>query len=68
MHSGWGEDEGSLQTEVNELGQPIGNSSTKLASNLGVLARNGILLPLTYRDWRHMDEEFKNDAWAHVKV
>ncbi|WMV29683.1 hypothetical protein MTR67_023068 [Solanum verrucosum] len=50
MHSGWGKDGGNLLIELNEHGQVIGSEGTRLSSKLGVLARNGILAPLTHKD------------------
>ncbi|CAA2998544.1 Hypothetical predicted protein [Olea europaea subsp. europaea] len=37
---------------TNALGQPIGREAPKLTSFLGILARIGHFLPLTYVDWR----------------
>ena len=68
MHSGWGDNRGVLQISVNKLGQPILNSASKLASNLGVLARNGILAPLNYVDWRIVPAYIKDNIWSHIKV
>ena len=68
MYKGWGDDGGILQIEVNEFGQPIEQKASRLASNLGVLARNGILAPLTYTDWRIVPAYIKDNIWKHIKV
>ncbi|OIT34242.1 hypothetical protein A4A49_09709 [Nicotiana attenuata] len=67
MHSGWGNDGGSLHVELNEHGQPIGPEASRLSSKLGVIARNGILAPLNYKDWRLVPKMFKDIIWAHIK-
>nr|XP_009796880.1 PREDICTED: uncharacterized protein LOC104243398 [Nicotiana sylvestris]XP_016439204.1 PREDICTED: uncharacterized protein LOC107765113 [Nicotiana tabacum] len=67
MHSGWKNDGGSLHVELNEYGQPIGPETSRLSSKLGVIARNGILAPLNYKDWRLVPKMFKDIIWAHIK-
>ncbi|KAJ6813371.1 uncharacterized protein M6B38_143770 [Iris pallida] len=67
MRRGWAEDGGILEIHVNNLGQPIEETCSRLASNLGVLARNGHLAPLTYLDWRHVPDIGKDAIWTHIK-
>ncbi|XP_026377789.1 bromodomain-containing protein DDB_G0278469-like [Papaver somniferum] len=45
--------------------QPIGDPSVQLASVLGVLVRK---LPLTYKDWRLVPYEAKENIWKIVSV
>ena len=59
MHGSWNKAGGKLNIEVNELGQPIMLETSTLASHLGVLARDGSLLPLNYTDWRHVPKHYK---------
>lgn len=68
MRSGWGDDGGILEITVNELNQPVGATAAKLYSHLGVIARNGILTPLNYKDWRLVPKLYKNEIWSHIKV
>lgn len=65
---GWGEEGGILEIETNKFGQPIEEKASRLASNLGVLARNGILAPLHYVDWRLLPKVNKDNLWKAIKV
>lgn len=38
--------------QCNELNQPIGEEAGLLGKFLGMLARNGCLCSLSYKDWR----------------
>ncbi|GKV32151.1 hypothetical protein SLEP1_g40776 [Rubroshorea leprosula] len=53
---------------INKLGQPIGPESSKLTSFLGIIARNGHMAPLTYVQWRHMPDSYKEKMWQHVQT
>ncbi|KAH0633282.1 hypothetical protein KY284_036068 [Solanum tuberosum] len=66
MHSGWEKDGGNLHIELNEHGQVIGSEGTRLSSNLGVLARNGILAPLNHKDWRLVPNRVEEDQWRSL--
>ncbi|KAF8389294.1 hypothetical protein HHK36_025987 [Tetracentron sinense] len=46
--------------QANELGQPIGKLEGDLASCIGLLARDGSLASLTYKDWRHVPKAAKD--------
>ncbi|KAL2460540.1 Uncharacterized protein Adt_43960 [Abeliophyllum distichum] len=56
-----------ISITTNALGQPIGHEAPKLTSFLGILARNGNLLPLTYVDWRAVPNESKESLWQKVQ-
>ncbi|MQL80983.1 hypothetical protein Taro_013444 [Colocasia esculenta] len=56
-----------LTVDVNDLGQPVGPNTRKLASYLGTIARNPQKAPLTWEDWRKMPIEYKNHMWDLVK-
>lgn len=59
----------SLKTvELNEYGQPIGEVAATLSSFLGLIARNGQLAPLDYKDWRLVPSTLKNTMWMVVLV
>ncbi|CAL5391736.1 unnamed protein product [Camellia sinensis] len=68
MHgSDWNPSGGILHIVPNELNQVV-DGYTPLASRLGVLARDGNLMPLTYRTWSHVTKENKERIWREVKV
>ncbi|CAL5430025.1 unnamed protein product [Camellia sinensis] len=67
MHgSDWNPSGGILHIVPNELNQVV-DGYTPLASRLGVLARDGNLMPLTYRTWSHVPKENKERIWREVK-
>ncbi|XP_028116373.1 uncharacterized protein LOC114314123 [Camellia sinensis] len=67
MHgSDWNPGGGILHIVPNELNQVV-DGYTSLASRLGVLARDGNLMPLTYRTWSHVPKENKERIWREVK-
>ena len=68
MHESWNKAGGKINIEVNALGQPIMPETSILASHLGVLARDGSLLPLHYTDWRHVPKHYKKRVWNEIKV
>ncbi|KAI8535271.1 hypothetical protein RHMOL_Rhmol10G0160700 [Rhododendron molle] len=41
--------------------------ASALATNLGVLARDGSLLPLHYTDWRYVPAHYKKRVWEEIK-
>ncbi|CAL5344683.1 unnamed protein product [Camellia sinensis] len=68
MHgSDWNPSGGILHIVPNELNQVV-DGYTPLASRLGVLARDGNLMPLTYRTWSHVPKENKERIWREVKI
>ncbi|CAI9114593.1 OLC1v1015348C1 [Oldenlandia corymbosa var. corymbosa] len=55
--------------ELNENNQVVGVMASEFATQLGVLAREGHKLPLTYVDWRMMPKKSnKDDVWDEVKI
>ncbi|GKV24436.1 hypothetical protein SLEP1_g34048 [Rubroshorea leprosula] len=62
------EDGERIVVSINKLGQPIGPESSKLSSFLGTVARNGYMAPLTYLQWRHMPDSYKEKMWQHVQT
>lgn len=54
--------------EFNHLGQPIGNESFILTSFLGIIARDGKLMPLNILNWKAVPIEYKDTIWLIVKV
>lgn len=67
MHGDWNPGGGILHIVPNELNQAI-KGHTPLASHLGVLARDGGLLPLTYKSWLYVPKENKERIWREIKV
>ncbi|KAG6527181.1 hypothetical protein ZIOFF_009275 [Zingiber officinale] len=55
-----------LIVEFNERGQPYGDLQPTLANFIGTIARNGLVLPLHFLDWRKMPTNRLNDAWKLV--
>ncbi|CAD6262363.1 unnamed protein product [Miscanthus lutarioriparius] len=60
MHKGM-----HIPVSLNSSGQPIGKEAATLTSFLGALARDGILVPLTYHNWKLVPEKNK-DAMCHI--
>ncbi|KAF7141089.1 hypothetical protein RHSIM_Rhsim06G0190000 [Rhododendron simsii] len=59
---------GKLEVKLNKDNQPIGNTAGPLQSQLGILARNATLAPLTFTDWRAPElYPYKERIWAEVK-
>ncbi|KAG6470258.1 hypothetical protein ZIOFF_071322 [Zingiber officinale] len=57
-----------LVVEFNERGQPFGDLQPTLANFIGTIARNGLVLPLHFLDWRKMPTNRLNDAWKLVSA
>ncbi|XP_042455895.1 uncharacterized protein LOC122040596 [Zingiber officinale] len=55
-----------LVVKFNERGQPYGDLQPTLANFIGTIARNGVVLPLSFLDWRKMLTNRLNDAWKLV--
>lgn len=53
---------------INMQGQPVGPEASKLASFLGIVARNGKMAPLNFLDWSAMPDAIKEDMWQFVQV
>ncbi|KAM7474577.1 hypothetical protein LguiB_021820 [Lonicera macranthoides] len=60
--------EGHIYIDTNELGQPIGLEAPKLTNFLGTLARDGLMAPLTYVNWKSMPEANKEKMWQQVEM
>lgn len=54
-----------IPVSLNTSGQPVGKEAATLSNFLGVLARDGILAPLTYHNWKHVPEKNK-DVMCHI--
>lgn len=57
-----------IVVDVNEHGQPIGDSERPLSSLIGCLARDPRRLPLDCWDWRYISQDKKDRLWEEVKV
>ncbi|PPS17932.1 hypothetical protein GOBAR_AA02637 [Gossypium barbadense] len=56
-----------VKVSRNTHGQPVGSEARLLAGYLGILARNGNMLPINYESWHHMSDRNKNQALANIK-
>lgn len=54
--------------KLNEFGQPIGKAAATLSNFLGLMARNGQIIPLSYKDWRVVPNTTKDIMWMIVQV
>ncbi|CAL5089589.1 unnamed protein product [Urochloa decumbens] len=57
-----------IPVSLNDLGQPIENEADTLGNFLGTIARDVILAPLTYTDWRRFPEKNKDVMWHLVNL
>ncbi|KAI8530010.1 hypothetical protein RHMOL_Rhmol11G0020600 [Rhododendron molle] len=65
---GWGTG-AKLKVKLNKDNQPIGNTAGPLQSQLGILARNATLAPLTFTYWRAPElNPYKERIWVEAKV
>ncbi|XP_075493630.1 uncharacterized protein LOC142531405 isoform X2 [Primulina tabacum] len=55
-----------LHITFNERGQTYGDLQPVLANYVGTIARNGVLLPLDYLDWRKVPKHRLEEAWKLV--
>ncbi|XP_073066051.1 uncharacterized protein [Primulina eburnea] len=55
-----------LHVTFNERGQPYGDLQPVLANYVGTIARNGVLLPLDYLNWRKVPKHRLEEAWKLV--
>ena len=55
-----------MEIHINERNQPIGPTSMKLSSLLGVLTRE--MVPINYSDWRKVSDQLKEDLWNIINV
>ncbi|KAI8530009.1 hypothetical protein RHMOL_Rhmol11G0020600 [Rhododendron molle] len=64
---GWGTG-AKLKVKLNKDNQPIGNTAGPLQSQLGILARNATLAPLTFTYWRAPElNPYKERIWVEAK-
>ncbi|KAK9090629.1 hypothetical protein Sjap_023806 [Stephania japonica] len=62
----WGSGE-KLHLEFNEFMEPVGANKDKFMSQLGIIARNGLKVPLTYTSWSEVPSEVLNSLWREVQ-
>lgn len=56
-----------MQLELKD-NKVVGDNAVFFSSQLGILAKDGNKLPLSYTDWRAVLDTSKNLIWAEVKV
>uniref|UniRef100_A0A1S8ADN8 Plant transposase n=1 Tax=Citrus limon TaxID=2708 RepID=A0A1S8ADN8_CITLI len=56
-----------MHLDFNSEWQVIGPNSNKFKTQLGIIARNGHKVPLTYVEWIDMPENILKDIWKEVK-
>ncbi|XP_043714894.1 uncharacterized protein LOC122663275 [Telopea speciosissima] len=52
---------------MDEYGQPCGEETSQLMTWIGTIARNTLLLPCNYTDWRKVPKQYKEAAWNKLK-
>ncbi|KAF7108731.1 hypothetical protein CFC21_109140 [Triticum aestivum] len=57
-----------IPVSLNTSGEPVGKAAGTLSNFLCAIARDGVLAPLTYHDWRRVPEKNKNIIWHIVKL
>lgn len=57
-----------IPVSLNTSGEPVGKEAGTLSNFLCAIARDGVLAPLTYQDWRRVPEKNKDIIWRIVKV
>lgn len=68
MKSIWGrQNKPKLKLEINEIGQPCGNSGTRFANFIGTQIRTKGF-PVAYDDWRKINLQLKLALWTEAKV
>ena len=68
MKSIWGrQNKPKLKLEINEIGQPIGTSTTRFANFIGTQVRTKGF-PVEYDDWRKVPLSLKLGLWTEAKV
>ena len=56
-----------IPVSLNTSGEPVGKEASTLSNFLSAIARDGILAPLIYQDWRRVPEKNKDIIWRIVK-
>ncbi|GMP46351.1 hypothetical protein CsSME_00014547 [Camellia sinensis var. sinensis] len=46
---------------------PIGDNVAKLTTQLGIIVRNGNIIPLTFLDWNNVPDDIVDAIWKDVK-
>ncbi|XP_077221565.1 uncharacterized protein LOC143855088 isoform X2 [Tasmannia lanceolata] len=64
----WGRQGPPEPVEFNQIGQPDSENTNPFESFLGNIARTGEKCPISYRDWRRVPLDKKEDMWAIVKT
>ncbi|XP_020090590.1 uncharacterized protein LOC109711781 isoform X1 [Ananas comosus] len=59
--------ESPKSVKFNKYGQPIGKTATTLSNFLGLIARNGRVTSLQYKDWRMVPATIKDTIWLIVQ-
>jgi hypothetical protein len=59
---------GRIYIATNNVGQPIGSEVPKLSNFLGTIARDGLMAPLTFINWKSMPESTKDKMWRQVEM
>lgn len=57
-----------MMLQLDEDDNVVGNNSGAFATQLGILAKDGNKLPLSYTDWRAVPTSQKDLVWTEVKV
>lgn len=65
--STWGTGE-RFHLTFDEHMQPNGPNANKFKTQLGIIAKNGYHVPLTYTKWIDMPEDVLNYIWKDVQV
>ncbi|KAH7838456.1 hypothetical protein Vadar_026622 [Vaccinium darrowii] len=68
MHASWNKDKEKMKILLNGNGQPIMSETGPVATQMGVMARDGSLLPLHYNDWRDVPPHYKRRVWEEIKA
>ncbi|XP_077247315.1 uncharacterized protein LOC143887089 [Tasmannia lanceolata] len=64
----WGRQGPPEPVEFNQIGQPESENTSPFENFLGNIARTCEKCPISYRDWRRVPLEKKEDMWAIVKT
>lgn len=54
--------------ELDSENDVVGDNAKAFSSQLGILAKDGNKLPLSYTDWRALPDTDKDLVWNEVKV
>ncbi|XP_058205205.1 uncharacterized protein LOC131319102 [Rhododendron vialii] len=68
MNASWSRGNNQIEIVLNDRGQLVMPEASPLATNMGLLVRDGSLLPLHYTDWRYVPEHYKKKVWEEIKA